>query len=796
MTVKSLLVKIGIDTSEFESGMAKAKNTTDDFKKVGMGMTAVGGLIVGALGLMTKEAISSEAAQDKLRGLLERMPGAAKGGADGLIKYAQQLQQTTGIEDDEIISAQAMLATFGLNERQIAALTPRILDMATAKAKATGTDRDLIGTAEALGRAVNGHVAMLGKQGVVLSENTKKTGDFRAILGDLDAAFGGEAVRAGERFSGQVKIAEMNVKDIMKAIGSQLIPVLLPLIQHVGEYVKKGVEWADSHKELLKTLVPIVAGAGALLAVLGPIVFILPKLLSGVLGLGKGLIFLATNPIALVVAAAAVAVGIFFKLQDAIEAADEASARYDGVNKKLADKLKLAADAAGMSRAEFAKLTEKYNDNSAALGMAIEKGKEGKALQEALVAVGKKHGEVMDKEREAYLKANPALVDFNKNLGDLGIQQDAVNTKIEALRKTLSSDIRKATQDDYEFQRYTLAQELIDRQKQITTEVADEKKRSALMILEQTAYNAKLKLLEKTEQEKRFQDKLIFRNKIRDEELQQKAFDIQISDEILAKKVEVAGLINQATMSQLEFKRWEIGQEKIADAKKIEDDLTLTRKQKDDLLAIHAEYYAALLAQESDYAILSKEIEDNLMSSIQTIFGNFSTNTMDAFKKWGEGTGTILTALGSVFKSFASDALKAVQSMISGIISQTIKLVAAKQIAAIASVIASVFASIPFPFNIALAIGAGAAVSAMFGALHLAEGGVVTGPTFALIGEAGPEAVIPLGKAGKMGIGGGIQIHMTNHFHGDIKTDTDIEAFSAKMGLKIQQAVMRGRRGF
>ena len=33
----------------------------------------------------------------------------------------------------------------------------------------------------------------------------------------------------------------------------------------------------------------------------------------------------------------------------------------------------------------------------------------------------------------------------------------------------------------------------------------------------------------------------------------------------------------------------------------------------------------------------------------------------------------------------------------------------------------------------------------------LADGGIVTGPTLALIGEAGPEAVIPLDRAGSMG---------------------------------------------
>jgi hypothetical protein len=33
----------------------------------------------------------------------------------------------------------------------------------------------------------------------------------------------------------------------------------------------------------------------------------------------------------------------------------------------------------------------------------------------------------------------------------------------------------------------------------------------------------------------------------------------------------------------------------------------------------------------------------------------------------------------------------------------------------------------------------------------LADGGIVTGPTLALIGEAGPEAVVPLDRAGGMG---------------------------------------------
>jgi hypothetical protein len=50
---------------------------------------------------------------------------------------------------------------------------------------------------------------------------------------------------------------------------------------------------------------------------------------------------------------------------------------------------------------------------------------------------------------------------------------------------------------------------------------------------------------------------------------------------------------------------------------------------------------------------------------------------------------------------------------------------------------------------------------------RMADGGIVTSPTLALIGEAGPEAVVPLGKSGGMG---GITINIS----GGLGTSTDI----------------------
>ena len=50
----------------------------------------------------------------------------------------------------------------------------------------------------------------------------------------------------------------------------------------------------------------------------------------------------------------------------------------------------------------------------------------------------------------------------------------------------------------------------------------------------------------------------------------------------------------------------------------------------------------------------------------------------------------------------------------------------------------------------------------------LAEGGIVTGPTLAMIGEAGPEAVVPLSKMG--GMGGGITVNV----NGGLATSAEI----------------------
>lgn len=71
---------------------------------------------------------------------------------------------------------------------------------------------------------------------------------------------------------------------------------------------------------------------------------------------------------------------------------------------------------------------------------------------------------------------------------------------------------------------------------------------------------------------------------------------------------------------------------------------------------------------------------------------------------------------------------------------------------------------------------------------RMAKGGIVTSPTLALIGEAGPEAVVPLGDSGAAGAAGGTVVEL--HLHGVLSGDR--ESFSRSVVSALQEAKSRG----
>lgn len=125
-------------------------------------------------------------------------------------------------------------------------------------------------------------------------------------------------------------------------------------------------------------------------------------------------------------------------------------------------------------------------------------------------------------------------------------------------------------------------------------------------------------------------------------------------------------------------------------------------------------------------------MQNKIKETQQTFSSSFSSMSADA---------------DTSFRDIGNAALNSARQVIKAAIGQ-----------AIASQIAKILATVPFPFNVALAAGAGTAVGALFDKAipAFAEGGMVTGATIGLIGEgpgtsmSNPEVIAPLDKLKSM----------------------------------------------
>ena len=225
-----------------EIGAKKVKRSLDSvdkgLKSLAKSAAGVTAAYIGVRGIINAFNKSIDAAEkqfmaeSKLASALKNVTTASKNGANELIKYAAELQKVTTFGDENIISGQAMLATFQLNETQIKELTPRMLDMAAATNEAALKGGDLAPIALQLGKAFTGQVSALTRSGVVIDQNALamarakgSTEEFNFILGELDKNFAGVAKSIAESGIGPLLQMRNQISDNSEVIGTQMIPI-------------------------------------------------------------------------------------------------------------------------------------------------------------------------------------------------------------------------------------------------------------------------------------------------------------------------------------------------------------------------------------------------------------------------------------------------------------------------------------------------------------------------------------------------------------------------------------------
>ena len=255
-TLLSLLVKLGLDSSEYDKGIQGASGKAESFasslmgfaKKVA-GIAAVGAAFKAAGDFAmdsVKAAMEAEDIQAQLEAVIKSTGAAAGVTADQVNKLAAKFSKVTKFEDDAIVAGQNMLLTFtGIGKDVFPDVTEAMLDMSQAMGQ------DLKSTALQLGKALNNPaegLTALTRVGVRFTEEQERmvksmvaAGDIagaqKIILKELATEFGGSAEAAGNTASGKIEIFKNTLGNLKETIGAAVLPILSDLATRLTTFL-------------------------------------------------------------------------------------------------------------------------------------------------------------------------------------------------------------------------------------------------------------------------------------------------------------------------------------------------------------------------------------------------------------------------------------------------------------------------------------------------------------------------------------------------------------------------------
>ena len=300
--LNDLIVTIGAQTRQFDralgSSMKKMQRFGMNTKKLGKSMTMGLTAPIAALGFTAVKAFDQQAkAIAQVEAGLKSTGSTVGYTSKQLQQMASDLQTKTIFGDEEILKdATSQLLTFtNIAGDQFARTQSVALDLATR------LDGDLKSASIQLGKALNDPIAnlsALSRSGIQFSEDQKQvikslTESGRlaeaqtVILDELEKQYGGSAEAAAKAGTGGLKQLANSFGDLQEEFGKIIMDFLPPVIDGLKNMLAAFQNLSPQAKKFL------VIG-GAIAAALGPLLAILPAIISG--------LTLLTGPVGLVIA--------------------------------------------------------------------------------------------------------------------------------------------------------------------------------------------------------------------------------------------------------------------------------------------------------------------------------------------------------------------------------------------------------------------------------------------------------------------------------------------------------------
>ena len=314
-----MLIRVGLDTTEFSSGISEVGNKLDSLSKqadtAASGWSAFGSAAMSAgavlsasvtapLVALASASLNSAANLETTRTALTNMLGSATE-ANTLIQQMQDFAAKTPFQFDQLASAVQLLTAYGFKASELLPIMQIVGDTAAGVgAGAEGVERIVraLGQMQGKGTVAAQEMQQLAELGIpswqILADaigtdvpNAMKLVEKKAIeakdaipalLAGMNEKFHGMMEEQSKTLSGKWSTFKDNLNLALIEIGNALAPIaksLIDFLTDVANNVKSAAEWFGKLPEPVKEF---TVGAAALLAAVGPLLLALGGLASSI----------------------------------------------------------------------------------------------------------------------------------------------------------------------------------------------------------------------------------------------------------------------------------------------------------------------------------------------------------------------------------------------------------------------------------------------------------------------------------------------------------------------------------
>ena len=253
--------KVFIDIITQFTGSKSIKQAETSFQKLAKSIGRV--VSVAAIEEFSRRSVQAFLADDAAAKQLEKTLtnlGVAFN-PTSLDSYIQNLQNTTGVLDDELRPAFASLNVATGDYAKAQDLLSTALDVSQ------GTGKKLSAVTAALSKAYLGNFAALSRLGAGISKADIKAGNLEDILAKLNKNFGGSAIAAADTYAGQIRLLRAAFIDVQETIGKGFVDAFITLVGPDGS----ATQFANSLRDAGLYIADIIRGLGIVAAKLKPI---------------------------------------------------------------------------------------------------------------------------------------------------------------------------------------------------------------------------------------------------------------------------------------------------------------------------------------------------------------------------------------------------------------------------------------------------------------------------------------------------------------------------------------------